>query len=190
MRAFERALRRAALPLRMSEGYNPRPRLSFPAPLGVGTVGCDEVMEFDLADWVPPNEITRRLKEQLPEGLELISLELASPKRHARAVSVTYRVEPGADVGEDERLSDTALKALMGRDAIWVGRRRKGRDKRVNVRPFIRALHRDGDAIVLDAAAGPEGSVRPEEVLEALGFDPADVRGRFRLTRTRVTLQE
>ena len=48
MRTFERALRRTGLPLRMSEGFNPRPRLSFPAALPVGIEGLNEIMEFDL----------------------------------------------------------------------------------------------------------------------------------------------
>ena len=48
--------------------------MSFPAALGVGIEGLDEVMEFDLADWVAPAEIERRLRAQLPAGLNLLSV--------------------------------------------------------------------------------------------------------------------
>jgi len=189
MRAFERALRRAGLPLRMTEGYSPRPRISFPVALGVGTEGIDEVMEFDLAEWVPTGEVANRLARELPEGLELVSVELGSPKEHARAAWATYRVEAADGSPMDERMSASALTALMEREAIWVERQRKGRNKRVNIRPFIKKLGLDGNAMVLEVAAGPEGSARPEEILEALGFDATEVRGRFRLTRVHVVLQ-
>ena len=101
MRAFERALRRTRLPLRMSEGYNPRPRISFPAPLGVGMEGLDEVMEFDLAEWTPPAEIERRLREQLPNGLELTSLDLVPAHERAHAEEATYRIVPRETLRRD-----------------------------------------------------------------------------------------
>ena len=48
MRLFERALRRTGLPLRMTEGYNPHPIISFPTALGLGIESLDEVLEFDV----------------------------------------------------------------------------------------------------------------------------------------------
>ena len=96
MRAFERALRRTELPLRMSEGFHPKPRISFPAPLAVGIEGTDEVMEFDLAQWVQPERIRLALQAQLPEGLDLVSLALGAPGKAARATEVTYRIRPCA----------------------------------------------------------------------------------------------
>ena len=191
MRAFERALRRTGLQLRMSEGFNPRPRISFPVPLGVGIEGLDEVLEFDLAEWTPPAEIERRLKEQLPGGLEFVSLELTRAGNTARAEEVTYRITPDAALAAartDARLEPEALAQLMARDEIPVRRIRKGRKKVVNIRPFLLSLERDGEAIILRVKAGPQGSSRPEEVLGAIGFDAETCRSRFRMVRTRVQL--
>ena len=188
MRVFERALRRTGLPLRMSEGFHPKPRISFPAPLGVGIEGTDEVMEFDLAQWVHPQEIRERLVRQLPEGIEFLSVQFGSPRQAARAAGATYRIRPIEALKADARLSLEKLKQLMAREEIPVRRIRKRKEKTVNIRPFITSLRRDGEAVILAVRAGPEGSTRPEEVLGALGFDLETSRIRFETTRTRVTL--
>ena len=189
MRAFERALRRAGLPLRMTEGFNPHPRLSFPAALGVGIEGAEEVMEFDLADWVTPSEVERRLREQLPAGLNILSVKPADPQQTARVQEVAYRAEPAeAALSEDPRLSAEALEAFRRKPELLVERRRKGRDKSVDIRPFLISVERDGAGVTLRLKAGPEGSAHPEEVLGLLGFDSRERRAGFRLARTRVVL--
>jgi len=188
MRAFERAIRRTGLPLRMSEGYNPRPRISFPVPLGVGMEGLDEIMEFDLADWVFPGEIERRLREQMPDGLKIVSLDPADPQKAAQGAAATYRVTPRLAERDDGRLGAAALRELMERDDVPVRRVRKGREKVVNIRPFVLSVSRDGEDILFRFKTGPEGSARPEEVLGALGFDALSCRADFAITRTEVRL--
>ena len=189
MRAFERALRRAGLPLRMTEGFNPHPRLSFPAALGLGIEGAEEVMEFDLADWVIPSETERRLREQLPPGLDLLSVKLADPQQTARVQEVAYRAEPvEAALMDDPRLSAAAVEAFRAKPELLVERHRKGRDKTVDIRPFLISAERDGAGLTLRFKAGPEGSVHPEEALGLLGFDAQERRARFRFSRTRVVL--
>ena len=188
MRAFERILRRTGLPLRMSEGFHPKPKLAFPAPLGVGVEGMDEVMEFDLAEWVHLSEIAARLKEQLPEGIELKELTFGSPREAAQAAEAAYEMRPATELQADARLSEERLKDLMARDDIPVRRIRKRKEKTVDIRPFLLALDRENDALTLRVAAGPNGSTRPEEVLAALGFDAETVRTRFETIRTRVIL--
>lgn len=188
MRAFERALRRTGLPLRMSEGFHPKPKISFPAALGVGIEGTDEVMEFDLAEWVPPQRIEQAVKEQLPAGLDFTGLELGSPGKAARATEATYHIQPAADLRADERLTQERFDALLARAEIPVCRIRKRKEKTADIRPFLIALRRLGDDILLDVTAGPQGSTRPEEVFGVLGFDRDTIATALRITRTRVTL--
>jgi len=188
MRAFERALRRAGLPLRMSEGFNPRPRLSFPAALGVGIEGLDEVMEFDLSDWVAPQEVERRLRAELPQGLNLVSVQLGEPHQTACAREVTYRITPRPALKDDARLAAPALAELLTRKDIPLERLRKKKRKVVNVRPLILSLDREGEDVVVRLKAGPEGSAHPEEILGAMGFDAETRRAGFRSVRTRVLL--
>jgi len=172
----------------MSEGFHPKPRLSFPAPLGVGAEGMDEVMEFALADWVQPTKIRQALEKQLPEGLELVTLDVGSPRKAAQATAATYLIRPAAALRADARLSQERFDALLARTEIPVRRIRKRREKVADIRPFILALNRRGDDIVLEVAAGPAGSTRPEEVLGRLGFDRGAIAAGFRITRTRVVV--
>ncbi len=188
MRTFERALRRSGLPLRMSEGYNPRPRISLPVPLGVGIEGTDEAMEFDLADWVPDREVTVRLREQLPAGLRVLSAELAPSNRAARAETIAYRISLRKAISNEGRLTREGLERFMARDEVLVQRIRKGHQKIVNIRPFIIDLQRKDEDVLLRLKAGPEGSASPWEVLAAIGCDEAVCRSQFRIVRTRVQL--
>src|SRR5207247_8049527 len=57
MRCFERMLRRAQLPFHSTEGFNPKPRLVFALSLGLGIVGCDEIVELELDEELPPEQI-------------------------------------------------------------------------------------------------------------------------------------
>ena len=92
MRLFERALRRASLPVAMSRGYNPRPQISLPAPLGVGIRGENEVLDFELSEWVRPEEVKRTLSSHLPEGIELRSLRTVPSKPDRQPRELSYRV--------------------------------------------------------------------------------------------------
>src|SRR5579871_5404355 len=64
MRTFERMLRRAALPFRRTQGFHPKPRLVFALSLPLGVVGGDEVVELELDQVLPPEEIHERLARQ------------------------------------------------------------------------------------------------------------------------------
>ena len=113
VRTFERWFRRAGLRLSMSEGFHPKPRISFPAPLGVGIEGADEVMEFDLAEWVHPAEIEAKLTANLPAGIAFTSLHFGVPKQAARAIGATYMVRLSGELCHDERLSNASLQEIF-----------------------------------------------------------------------------
>ena len=57
MRAFQRAVRRAGLPVRLTEGFNPRPRIVFPVALEVGVASLDEVAEIELTQCIALPEL-------------------------------------------------------------------------------------------------------------------------------------
>jgi len=190
MRAFERALRRSGLPLGMTEGFNPHPRMSFPAALGLGWEGEREVMEFELADWVSAGQVLAQLSKEMPEGLGLATVELAPPggRRKARVEEAGFVAEPvpGTDA---PRVAPDAVRAFMAKDEFWVGRRRRDRAKRDNIRPFVRDVSVDGNGRVrMRIAVSPSGTARPDEVLAGLGVSAADAREAFRIVRTDVRL--
>ena len=89
MRCFERMLRRSGLPFHSSEGFNPKPRLVFALSLGLGIVGCEEVVELELDEKLPLDEIQARLAAQGPAGLEILRVQRIDAKAGAQVRIVT-----------------------------------------------------------------------------------------------------
>src|SRR5262245_4685643 len=79
MRCVERMLRRAALPVAESQGFNPRPKVSFPLALALGIEGRREVLELELTEALAPEEVRDRLAAVAPPGLELAEAEAIGP---------------------------------------------------------------------------------------------------------------
>ena len=186
MRCFERSLRRADLPLRMSEGFHPHLRFSFPLALGVGIVGLDEVMEVELDRWVPPDEIRRRLAGQVPPGLTIQSVGAVDPQRKEPVREAEYRVPvpEAAQAG----LPD-AIRALLAADQKVVERHRPGKPvQSVDLRPFIRDLRLEAGQLWMQFRVTPGGTARPDEILRLLGLADLIDRGVV-VTRSRIVLQ-
>src|SRR5262249_33276840 len=115
MTCFERMLRRAALPFRRTEGFNPRPRLAFALSLALGIVGAEEVVELELGAELPPEAIHARLARQAPPGLEIISVRAIDRKTRAQVRGVTYRVPltPGPTSRIEDRGSRIEKESIL-----------------------------------------------------------------------------
>ncbi|MCM8757608.1 MAG: TIGR03936 family radical SAM-associated protein [Candidatus Omnitrophica bacterium] len=69
MRLFIRAMRRAELPLKYTQGFNPHPKFKIKRALKLGVESENEEAEVILNDFLEPEEFKKRLQEQLPEGI-------------------------------------------------------------------------------------------------------------------------
>ena len=69
MRLFMRAVRRAALPIKMTEGFSPHPKISLKRALKLGVESDNEEATFVLRETISPQEFKQRLQKQLPEGI-------------------------------------------------------------------------------------------------------------------------
>ena len=173
LRHFERATRRAGLPVRMSEGFNPRPRFSFPLARPVGCASRRELCEIELSRPVDLSHVAEALNTELTAGVRVIETVYGSPrdKRQVDGVRYFFRFR---DPSEAARLS---VDAFLDSEACLVHRARTG--KPINVRRLVRTMRLDEDTLVVEVAVEAGGSVRPEEVLQAVGIalrdDPAKV---------------
>ncbi|MFO7956786.1 MAG: TIGR03936 family radical SAM-associated protein [Candidatus Brocadiia bacterium] len=165
MRVFERALRRADLPVAMSEGYNPRPRLSFPAPLSVGYIGRNEVADVGLYAWLAPEEFRRRLQKELPDELSILSAESTRTNPNRQPHELSYRIP----LLDDHPVTEERIEEFLARHEWVITRRRgNGKSKQVEIRQFVKALRLQNGTLRMLLATGNRGTARPEEVLEAL----------------------
>jgi radical SAM-linked protein len=168
MRCLERAVRRAGLPMATSRGFNPRPKIVFAQALGLGIEGHREVVELELAEPLAPEEVRARLAAASPPGFDFLEAEAAPPGRPARVVAACYALA----VPEGRRAATRAAAAefLAGTSRPYT-RHRPGRTVELDLRPFVLAAELGDDGTLrLRLRVAPDGSARPEEVLEALGL--------------------
>lgn len=165
-RLFLRAIRRADLPIRFSEGFTPRPALAFPLALGVGLESVDEILEIELGREMAAEAVASALNAQLPEGVRILLAEPFARADRMAVASVEYEVlEPPAP-------ADWAAKAAeaMARTEIRVHRERGEDSKPVDIRPFLGEIREESGRLILVLKVTPRGSARPQEVLQALGL--------------------
>ncbi len=189
-RLWERALRRAGIPLRYSLGFNPRPKLQFTAPLPTGCGGDAEWLDIWLETPWDPADIIAALEGQLPPDLRIIhgeSVSETAPPLSEHLQAVTYRillrdVEPSA--------VEQACAALLEEQHVLRAKRGRRWRQHYDLRQLIEELHLSPApapwAVALEmrlkAQAGATG--RPDEVLNALGLADAPRR----CTRTALLL--
>jgi len=166
MRCFERMLRRAQLPFHSTEGFNPKPRLVFALSLGLGIVGCDEIVELELEEELPPEQIQSRLAAQAPAGLEILHVQRIDPKAAARVRRVCYRVAVPSE-GCPELAE--RIHAILSAPDCWVERPRP-QPRRLNIRGYIRDLRLRDGGLEMDLEVTPQGTARPDEILGLLGL--------------------
>ncbi len=184
LRLFERALRRADLPVAMSQGYNPRPQISLPAPLSVAVAGYSEVLDFELDRWTRPAEVKQRLNGQLPKGIALHALHSMPTKPDRSVKGLSYRIP----LSRGHPVTQQSLDGLLGAEEVIVRRRRADKVKTLNIAPFIRDVRLKEGEIRLLLGATQQGTARPEEVLEALGCRAGVHYSKGAVERTRVSL--
>ena len=186
-RAWERALRRARLPLAYSGGFNPRPKLQLAAALPLGHTGGAELLDVWLEESTRSRgageqgsggvgeDFARALAPVLPEGLtvrEVRVVERREPALPAQIVAAEYRVT--VEWGEPAEAVEARIEQVMA--AAELAHERRGRQ--YDLRPLIERLwlERAGEGEVvlrMQLAARPGATARPEAVLEVLGMGEA-----------------
>lgn len=72
MRAIQRAVRRAGIPIAYSQGFNPHMKISWGNALKVGATSEGEYAELQIDGWIKPFELLDRLNQELPPGIALL----------------------------------------------------------------------------------------------------------------------
>lgn len=174
-RALERAARRAGLPLKYSQGFNPRAKIQLASALPLGITSHAEIADLWLEEPLPVEEIQEALQRALPPGLSLLSLEVvedALPSLQSCVHAAVYQITFTRAVPNIEQ---DVQRVLEAKKII----RQRG-NKEYDLRPLILSLRLLWDKanphpkleMVLSAREGATG--RPEEVLKELGIPPQD----------------
>ncbi len=176
MRAFERGLRRAGVSVALTQGHNPRPRLRFVFPAGVGLICHADLVFADIRDSAESVGV-EQLNACLPGGLRVI--DIAEPDGQtlaegpARYSLAEYRITLSVPAGTDALTAAGAAETLMAAKELPVARASDGKPRTVDIRPFVCGAAcdavGDGRAVFsIIARFGNAGSVRPSELADAL----------------------
>ncbi|HKH26152.1 MAG TPA: TIGR03936 family radical SAM-associated protein [Acidimicrobiia bacterium] len=184
-RAFERAFRIEQLPLAFTQGFAPRPKVSFGLALSVGHESDAEYLDVQLAEEVPLASLVRRLSDALPDGIDVTGtagLVDRAPALQESVTAVSYRVTV---TGPDDRPIHVdelraALDRALARPALPVIRTRKGHEVTEDLRSIVRTMAVTdaddlGPVLDLELSTQPRGA-RPAEVLTAVDGDLVDRR--------------
>lgn len=192
-KVWERAARRAELPLAYSQGFHPQPKMNMAAALPLGFSSRCEVMDMRLEQDIPLENLPARLNTTLPSGLQVVQVEQVderAPALQTQVVSAEYEITLTESVDGSEL--EQKVNSVM--ESKSIPRERRG--KMYDLRPLIEELtltpaplslegRWDGVRVIMKLAAREGATGRPEEVLDVLGIAFEGTR----IERTRLIFQ-
>lgn len=168
---FQRALKRADIPIAYSNGFNPHQLISFALPLSLGYTSIGEYGDFQLQTEENPEELKEKINNALPEGLiitELIKLKEGVKNTMASVCAASY------DIYFDETISPEDIKnnlsSFINQNEILVMKKTKKNFKETDIKPDILGaedISADGKGVLkVLVNAGSVKNLKPESVAE------------------------
>jgi len=205
-RLWERALRRAELPVALTEGFSPRPKVHFGLALPTGYESDGEYLDVDLrkpeAEALDLAELPERLSPLLPPGLDVVAAADVDPRADSLQQAVTSCGWSIEAVGPTPAQAAAEVARILAAEVVEVVRQRKGKELTDDIRPDILTVEVVGPLLGVDGDGGTDGAVigtvlaaelatqprglRPSELLSAFG--PAPEEGHVRRTHQWITV--
>lgn len=199
MRFFQKAMRRADIPIAFTGGYSPHMIMSFAQPLGVGITSEGEYLDIALTESISSREAVARLNRVMVSGIDVVSFVEIPEHKKASGMTITaasdYRVSLPASAHSSDALIPIPEKwkeripHFLGEKQILVWKKTKKSEKEMDILPFIYEMRPVEDGIYLLLATGSEQNLKPDLVMEAffnymgepvrpLHYHRLDIRGR------------
>lgn len=139
MRLFQRAFKRAGLPLTHTQGFNPRPSVSIALPLSVGVESVCELLDFDLyGEKISNEEILKRLNSALVAGVRVLDVyDNGSKIKNLAYLECTVALEYDEGIPAD---AQEKIRKLFSQPEVIVEKKSKNGIKEENIIPMIRSL--------------------------------------------------
>jgi radical SAM-linked protein len=150
MRLFERAVRRASLPIAFTGGFHPSPRISPANALSLGITSTGEIVDFELTEKLDPAEFRAKLAVQLPVEVPIYAVQevdVTSPSATQLLEKAEYVIQVGT-IGAEEKDDRPTLEQwqqwvdqVLSRPVLWQEQTTKsGKVQKVNLRDRLYAL--------------------------------------------------
>ena len=203
LRVFQRACVRAGLKVQYSRGFNPRPRLSLPLPRPVGVASDDELLCLRVHKSTSAQEqmciseqVYKSISAQVPEGCELLSVNVAKGGASFQPCSATYVLAVRNEYLNEELKA--TIEHVLASESLSLERQIGARDSRlktqdsrlknVDVRGFLKSIELERNSIIVECKISSAGSIRVDEILKLLRLDVEKLASPIR--RTNVQWQQ
>lgn len=152
---FTRAVKRAGIPVKYSQGFHPHPKFSFATALSVGVESCAEYLDIDVVSGFSPEELLNAMNRALPEGvavLEAWRINHSDPALSVIMDRVRYRVTLPENIGIIDLQS--AAGQFMALDSHPFSRVKKNGEQRYDLRHELFELSVDGNSLTMVIGRG------------------------------------
>ena len=189
MRFFQKAMRRAGIPIAFTGGYSPHMIMSFAQPLGVGVTSDGEYLDIELQEEIDPQDAVRRLNEVSVEGIEVVNFCRIPDDKKSSGMTIVAAAGYRAVLLESAKSADIPrafpeswkekMTEFLRQDSIVVLKRTKRSEAQTDIKPLIYQMRLEENGIYLFLAAGSEQNLKPDLVIKAfldfIGEDPDSV---------------
>ncbi len=168
MRYFQKALRRADIPVAFTKGFSPHMVMSFANPLGVGLTSDGEYFDLEITRPLSTKEAVKRLNEVMVEGMEVLDFVEISGDKKSTGMSIVAAADylvTDKDGKMDDAFFD-GLSRFTEQEKINVMKKTKRSEKEMDIRPLIYEMKRQGNAMYMRVSAGSAANLKPELVME------------------------
>ena len=166
LRFFDRLLKKSQIPVKYSQGFHPRPKMSFGSPVSLGTEAYDELMDFELESPMSNEEVFERLNSSNVMGFRVNKVEEV-PRKSSIMEEYTimiYEIE-----GSEKDI--LKLEKLLNRDEIVEVKEKKGKIVTRDLKVRVKSFKRDNNKIIMEII-----NTSPNSYLELIGIEQQNVK--------------
>ncbi len=171
MRYFQKAMRRAGIDIKYSEGFSPHQIMSFAAPLGVGLTSNGEYMDIEVNSMEDCKTMVSQLNETMADGIQILECHMLD-ERAKNAMSLVAAADYTLTFREGKQPNDleaflNGLSDFMGQEQILITKKTKKGEREIDLKAFIYELSIHGETIFMKISAGSADNLKPELVMDA-----------------------
>ena len=170
MRFFQKAMRRAEIPIAFTGGYSPHMIMSFANPLGVGLTSDGEYFDVELTEEIDMEEAVSRLNQVMVEGMEVVTMVPVSEDKKRTGMSIVAAADYVSTIQTGAFPEDWKERAagFLYQPEIVITKKTKKSVKEVDIKPLIYQFEIRGDSVFMQVATGSVENLKPEVVMQAL----------------------
>ncbi len=177
MRYFQKAMRRAEIPIAFTSGYSPHMIMSFANPLGIGLTSEGEYFDIEVTENMPSAEAVARLNAVMVDGITVSSYRYL-PEGAGNGMSIIaaadYLICPKYENRLPAWLSEEFVSGFMTLKEIVVVKKTKKSEKEVNIRPLIYDMKRTEEGLAMMLSAGSVENLKPQLVISAMEHEAGE----------------